>query len=68
MSVISTKTPIYDDIPSIQFFNGRLLSGEDMSTEQAWNARPPQAARPGDGQRRGLRTGSLSVDQTRACR
>jgi hypothetical protein len=38
MSLVSTKTPIFDDIPSIQFFNGRLLSGEDMTTEQAWNA------------------------------
>lgn len=38
MSLVSTKTPIFDDIASIQFFNGRLLSGEDMSTEQAWNA------------------------------
>ncbi len=38
MSLVSTKTPIFDDIPSIEFFNGRLLSGEDMTTEQAWNA------------------------------
>jgi len=38
MSLISTKTPIFDDIPSIHFFNGRLLSGEDLTTEQAWNA------------------------------
>jgi hypothetical protein len=38
MSLISTKTPIFDDIPSIEFFNGRLLTGEDMTTEQAWNA------------------------------
>lgn len=38
MSLVSTKTPIFDDVPSIEFFNGRLLSGEDMTTEQAWNA------------------------------
>lgn len=38
MSLVSTKTPIFDAIPSIEFFNGRLLSGEDMTTEQAWNA------------------------------
>jgi hypothetical protein len=38
MPYVSTKTPIFDDTPSIEFFNGRLLSGEDMTTEQAWNA------------------------------
>lgn len=37
MGLVSTKTPIFDDIPSIEFFNGRLLSGEDLSTEQSWN-------------------------------
>lgn len=37
MSVIPTKTPVFNEDPSIHFFNGRLLTGEDMTTEQAWN-------------------------------
>lgn len=37
MALVPTKTPVFDDIPSIEFFNGRLLSGEDLATEQAWN-------------------------------
>ncbi|HEY4011958.1 MAG TPA: hypothetical protein VGM06_01360 [Polyangiaceae bacterium] len=57
MNATSLQTPFFDGgLQSIKFFNGRLLSGEDLTTEQLANheARQRLARAMGEGVVRGL--------------
>ena len=67
MTLIQLRTPILDGgIKSINFFNGRLLSGEDLSQEKAANkqARQQLGQALGDGVAYGLEVNETSGQST----